>query len=229
MHWIFVYQDMKTIHYNTFIYLKKWQYYWLKYRILYFICCVVAVQLPSHIWLFVTPCLFVILCDFSTLCDCNKPGLSVPHHLPKFAQVHIPCIDDAIQPSHPLTPSFPSALSLSQHQGVFQWVSCLHQITKILELQLQHQSFQRVFREINSLISLKIDQFDPLAIQGTLRSLLQHHSSKASILQCYTFCMVHLSQPYVTTGKTIALTRWNFVGRVMSLMFNKLLKNYFNK
>ena len=68
------------------------------------------------------------------------------HHPPKFAQVHVHCISDAIQPSHPLTPSSPSALNLSQHQGFFQWISCSHQMTKILDLQLQHQSFQQVFR-----------------------------------------------------------------------------------
>ena len=84
-----------------------------------------------------------------TLCnpmDCSMPGFVVPHHLPEFAQVHVHCIKDAIQPSHPLMPSSPSALNLSQHQRLFQWVSCLHQMTKTLELQLQHQSFQRVFR-----------------------------------------------------------------------------------
>ena len=66
--------------------------------------------------------------------DCDMPGLSVPHHLPEFAQVHVYCISDAIQPSHPLTPSSPSALSLCQHQGLFQRVSCSHQMTKILDL-----------------------------------------------------------------------------------------------
>ena len=77
--------------------------------------------------------------------NCSTPGFPVPHHLPEFAQVHVPCIGDAIQSSHPLTPSS-SAFNLSQHQGLFQWVSHLHQVTKILELQLQHQSFQLVFR-----------------------------------------------------------------------------------
>ena len=84
-----------------------------------------------------------------TLCDSmdySTPGLSVPHHLPKFAQVHVHCIGDAIQPSHPLMPSSPSALNPLQHQRVFQSVSCSHKTTKILEFQLQHQSFQRVFR-----------------------------------------------------------------------------------
>ena len=78
--------------------------------------------------------------------DCSKPGLPVLHHLPKFAQVHVHCIGDAIKPSHPLTPSSASALSLAQHHWLFQWVSCSHQMTKILELQLQHQSFQWKFR-----------------------------------------------------------------------------------
>ena len=76
--------------------------------------------------------------------------------------------------------------------------------------------------EYSGLISLKIDWFDPLAVQGTLKSLLQHHSSKASILQRSAFFMVQLSHPYVTTGKTITLTRRTFVGKVMSLLFNML-------
>ena len=84
-----------------------------------------------------------------TLCDpmdCSTPGLPVPHHLLRFAQVHVHCFGDAIQPSHPLMPSCSSTLNLSQHQGLFQWASCSHQMTKILEFQLQHQSFQWVFR-----------------------------------------------------------------------------------
>ena len=93
-------------------------------------------------------------------------------------QVHVYCFDDANQPSHPLTPSSP-ALNLSQHQGLFQWVSCSHQMTKILEFQLQHLSFQRV----------KIDWFDLLAVQGTLRSLLQRYSMKAS--NSLAFCLLY--------------------------------------
>ena len=123
--------------------------------------------------------------SFPTLCDpmdCSMPGFPVPHHLLKFTQVHVCYFGDAIQPSHPLMPSSPSALNLSQHQGLFR-VICLHQMSKTLELQLQHQSFQQIL----GLISLKIDWFDILAIQGTFRSLLQHHSSKASILWCSTF------------------------------------------
>ena len=108
-----------------------------------------------------------------TLCDpmdCSTPGLPVPHHLLEFAQVHVHCLSDAIQPSHPLLPSSPSALNLSQHQGL-----CLQHMTKILELQLQCQSSS----EYSGLISLEIDWFDLLAVQGTLKSLLQNHSLKA--------------------------------------------------
>ena len=76
--------------------------------------------------------------------------------------------------------------------------------------------------EYSGLISFRIDGFDPLAVQGTLKSLFQHHSSKASILQHSAFFIVQLSYPYLTTGKTIALTRWTFVGKVMSLLFNML-------
>ena len=139
--------------------------------------------------------------------DYSTRGLSVPHHLPEFAQVYVHCIGDNIQTSHPLIPSSPSALNLSHHQGLFQWVVCSHQMTKILELQLQHQSFQWIFR-----VDLPSDDwFDLLAVEGTFRSLLQHHSSKASTLWHSAFFTVQLSQPYVTTGKTIALTIWTFV------------------
>jgi len=72
--------------------------------------------------------------------DYSTPGLAVSHYLPEFAQIHVHCIGDAIQPSHPLIPFSPSALNLSQHQGLFQLVIFSHQMTKILELQLQHQS-----------------------------------------------------------------------------------------
>ena len=76
--------------------------------------------------------------------DCSTPGLPVPHHFPVFAQVHVHCIGDAVQPSHPLSPPSPPALNLSQHQGLVQWVGCWHQVAKGLEL--QHQSFQWIFR-----------------------------------------------------------------------------------
>ena len=78
--------------------------------------------------------------------DCSTPGLPVPHHFLEFAQVHLHCIGDAIQLAHPRMPSSHSTLNLSQHQGLFHWVNCLYQMTKILEFQFQHQSFQWVFR-----------------------------------------------------------------------------------
>ena len=112
----------------------------------------------------------------------------------------------------------PPAFNLSQDQGLFQWVSSSHQVAKVLEFQLQHQSFQRILRTdflSDELVNL-------LAVQGTLKSLLQHHSSKASILWCSAFFIVQLLHPYMTTGKTIALTRRTFFGKVMSLLFNML-------
>ena len=87
-----------------------------------------------------------------------------------------------------------------------------------MEFQLQHQSFQRT----PGLISFRMDCLDLLEVQGNLQSLLQHHSSKASILRCSAFFTVQLSHPYMTTGKTIALTRWNFLGKIMSLLLNML-------
>ena len=115
---------------------------------------------------------------------------------------HVHWVSYTIQLSHPLS-SPSSALNLSQHQGLFQWVSFLHQVAKELEFQLQHQSFQW----IPGLISFRMDWLDVLAVQGTLKSLLQHHSSKASILWCSAFLIVQLSHPCMTTGKTIALTK----------------------
>ena len=105
--------------------------------------------------------------------DCSAPGLPVPHHLPEFAQVHVQWICDAIKPSYPLMPS--AALHLSQHQGLFRQVVCLHQMTKILELQLQHQSVFSI-SEYSELISLMIDCFDLLAkgLSGVFSSTTVH-------------------------------------------------------
>ena len=147
--------------------------------------------------------------------DCSTPGFAVLHHLPELAQTHVHWVNDTIQTSHPLLPPSPPALNLSQHQGLFQWVTSLHQVAKILELQLQHQSFQWIFR----VDFFRIDWFDLLAVQGTLKSLLQHHSSKASILGCSDFFIVQLSHPCKITGKIIGLPRRAFIGKVMSLFF----------
>ena len=148
----------------------------------------------------------------------STPGLAVHQQLPEFTQTHVHRVRDAIQPSHPLSATSPPAPNPSQHQSLFQWVNSSHEVAKVLEFQLQHQSFQ--WRP--GLICLRVDWLDPLAVQGTLKSLLQHHSSKASILQRSAFFTVQLSHPYLTTGKTIALTRRTFVGKVMSLFFNML-------
>ena len=155
--------------------------------------------------------------------DCSTPGLPVHHQLLEFTHTHVHWVHDAIQPFHPLS-SPPPAFSLSQHQGLFKWVSSLHQVARLLEFQLQHQSYQWIF----GLISFRIDWLDLLAVQGTLKSLLQHHSSEASILRRSAFFIVQLSHPYMMTGKTIAFTRWTFVCKVMSLLFNMLSRLVFS-
>ena len=154
-----------------------------------------------------------------TLCDpvdCSMPGFSVHHQFLELAQTHVHQVGDAIQPSHPLSSLSPLAFNLSQHQSFpHQELSVLH----IRWPKYWHFSFSiSPSNEYSGLISLRIDWFDCLAVQGTLKSLLQHHNSKASILRHSAFFMVQLSHPYTTTGKTIALTRCMFVGKVMSLV-----------
>ena len=116
-----------------------------------------------------------------------------------------------------LFPSWPRSFPASRSFPM-SWL--FTSVAKVLELQLQHQSFQWIL--YSELISFRTDWFDLLVVQGTLKSLLQHHSSKASILRRSTFFVVQLSHPYVTTGKAIALTRRTFVGKVKSLLFNVL-------
>ena len=148
--------------------------------------------------------------------NCRTPGLPVHHQLPEFTQTHVHRVGDAIQPSYPLKSHSPPAPNPSQHQSLFQWVNASHEVAKVLEFQLQHHSVQRI------LISFRMDWLDLLAVQGTLKSLLQHHSSKASILQCSAFFPVQLSHPYMITRKTIGLTRQTYVGKIMSLLLNML-------
>ena len=139
------------------------------------------------------------------LCDPmnhSTPGLPVHHQLPEFTQTHIHRVSDGIQSYYPLSSPSPPDFNLSQHQGIFQWVSSLHQVAKVLEFQLQHQSFHKY----SGLISFTMNWLDLLAVQGTLKSLLKHHSSKASVLWYTAFFIVQLSHPYMTTGKTITLT-----------------------
>ena len=135
-----------------------------------------------------------------TLCDpmdCSMPDHPVHHQLPEFIQTHLHWVGDAIQPSHPLSFPSPPAPNFSQSTLHIRWP--------------EYWSFSFNISPSNEhpgLISFRMDWLDFLAAQGTLKSLLQHHSSKASILQHSAFFTVQLSHPYMTTGKTIALTRW---------------------
>ena len=147
-----------------------------------------------------------------TLCDSvNSSTLGFPilYYLPEFIQTHVHWISDAIQPSHPLSSPSPPTFNLAQCQDLFQWVSHSHQVAKVLELQLQHLSFQWIFS-----ISFGVDRFGLLAVQRTLKSLVQDNTSKASIFLCSVFFMVQLPHLYMTTGKTIALTIQTFVSKV---------------
>ena len=156
-----------------------------------------------------------------TLCnpmDCSTPGLPVHHQLPEFTQTHVHWVSDAIQPSHPLSSPSPPTFNLSQHQGLFKWVSSLHQMATSIGVSA---STSVLPMNIQDWFSLGWNSWISLNSKG-LKSLLQHHSSKASILWCSAFFTVQFSHPYMTTGKTIALTIWTFVSKVISLFFNML-------
>ena len=149
---------------------------------------------------------------------CSTPGLLVHHQLPEFTQTYVHRVGDAIQPSHSLSsillvPPIPPSIR------VFSIESTLHMKWP------KYWNFSFSISPSNEhpgLISFRMDRLDLLAVQGTLKSRLQHHSSKASILRRSAFFTVQLSHSYMTTGKTIAFTRWTFVGKVMSLLFNML-------
>ena len=157
-----------------------------------------------------------------TLCDpmdCSTSGLPVHHQLPEFTQTHVHCVSDAIQPSHPLLSPSPPAFNLSQQ--IFSNESLL----RIRWPKYWSFSFSiSPSNEYSGPVSFRMDWLDLLPVQGTLKSLFQHHSSKPSILRHSAFIIVQLSHPYMTTGKTIALTRWTFVDKVMSLLFNMLCR-----
>ena len=158
--------------------------------------------------------------------DCSTPGFPVHHQLLELDQTHAYRVGDAIQPSHPLSSPSPPAFNLFQHQGLSQWVSSSHQVAKYWSFSFNISPSN----ERSGLISFRMDWLDLPAVQGTCKSLLQHHSSKASILQWSAFFIVQLSYPYMTTGKTIALTWQIFVGKVMSLLSNmlsRLIINFF--
>ena len=138
----------------------------------------------------------------------STPGLPVHHHLSEFTQTHIYRVCDAIQPSHPpSSPSPPAPIPPSIRVFSSESALCMRWP--------KYWSFSFSIspsNEYSRLISFRMDWLDRLAVQGTLKSLLQHHNSKASILRSSAFIIVQLSHPYMTTGKTKALTRWTFVG-----------------
>ena len=146
--------------------------------------------------------------------DCSMPGYPAHRQLPEFAQMYVHRVTDAIQPSYPLLyPSSPLP-SIFPSIRVFSNDSGLHIGWP------KYWSFSFSISPSNKyseLSSFRIDWLD-LKVQGTLNSLLQHHSSKTSFLQFSAFLMAQLSHPYMTTGKTIALIRWTFVGKIMYLL-----------
>ena len=149
---------------------------------------------------------------YPTLCDPmnrSMPGLPVHHQLQEFTQTHVHQVGDVIQPSHPLSSPFPPVPNPSRHQSLFQWVNSLHEVAKYWSFSFSISPS----KEYPGLISFRMDLLAVLAVQGTLKSLLQHHRSKTSILQHSAFFTVQLSHPYMTTGKTIALTRWTFLAK----------------
>ena len=162
----------------------------------------------------------------------NTPDLPAHHQLPESTETHVHWVSDAIQPSHPLSSPSPPASSPSQHPGIgfSSMPNCLYcrvfSNESILRMRWpKYWSFSFSITPSNEhpgLISFRMQWLDLLAVQGTLKSFLQHHSSKASILQHSAFFTVQLSHPYMTTGKTIALTRGTLVGKVMSLLLNML-------
>ena len=149
--------------------------------------------------------------------NCSTPSLPVHHQLQEFTQTHVHGVSDAIQPSHPLflLPPIPPSIRVFSNESTLRmrWPKSWSFSISIIPS-----------RQHPWLISFRMDWLDLLAVQGTLKGLLQHHSSKASILRRSAFFTVQLSHPYMTTGKTIALTRQTFVGKVMSLLFNMLYR-----
>ena len=147
---------------------------------------------------------------------CSQPGFPIHHQLLELAQTHVHWVGNAIQPSHSLSSPSPHAL-------IFPSIRVSSNKLAFCIRWPKYWSFSFSISpsiEYPGLISFRIDWFDLLAVQMTLKSLLQHRSLKASILPCSALFIVQVSHPYMTTGKTIALTRWTFAGKVMSLLFN---------
>ena len=140
--------------------------------------------------------------------DCSTPGLPVHYQLPELAQTHAHGVTGAVQPSHPLPSPSPPAFKFSSIRGFSSELAFLIRWPKFWSFSFSISI--STSNEYSGLISFKIDWFDLLAVQGTLKSFLQHHSSKALILQHSAFFMVQLSHPYMTTGKNMVLTIWTF-------------------
>ena len=156
-----------------------------------------------------------------TLCNpmgCRMPGFH--YQLPELAQIHVRRVGDVSQPSHPLSSPSSPVFSLSQHQGLLQWISSLHQVVKALELQLQHQSFQWIFRADFLEDWLLWSPCNPRDSQESspIPQFKSINSSVLIFLYSPTLTSIH-EKPY---GKTVALTRWTFVDKVMSVFFNML-------
>ena len=151
--------------------------------------------------------------DLAAAANCSTPGFPVLHYIPEFAQTHVHWVSDAVQPSLSLSPPSPPALSLSQNQSLFQWVGSLHQVTTVLELQLQYQSFQMNIQgwfPLTGLISLPSKGLSRV-FSSTRVGRHESFSAQPSL-----WSSSHL---YMTTGKTIVLTIWTFVSKLMSVLF----------
>ena len=150
--------------------------------------------------------------------DCSTPGFPVHHQFLKLAQTHVHWVGDAFQPSQPLLSPSPPALNLSRHQGLFQWISSLHQVTKL----------QSGVAVSGSVLPVNIQDWFPLgwtaliSLQSKGLSRVFSNTTVQSILQHSAFFMVQLSHPYMTIGKTIALPRQTFVSKVISILFHIL-------
>ena len=150
--------------------------------------------------------------------NCSTPDLPVHHQLLKFTQSHVHWLVDAIQLSHPLSSPSPPDPNPSQHQSFFQWVNSSHEVAKDRSFSFSISPS----KEIPGLISFRMDWLDLLAVQGTLKSLLQHYSSKHQFSGAQPSSQSNSHIHTWPLGKTIALTRWTFVGKVMSLLLNML-------
>ena len=218
--------------------MSEWKYSSLKlklfffFTILIFIIFILAFKIiflllfsfQPRILSFIVPA-FSSFSSVAQLCltscyhmDFSTPGFPVPYQLPELAQTHVHRVSDAIQPSHPLPSPSPPALNLSHYQGLFKRASSSHQVSQSIAKYCSFSCSICPSNEYSGLISFRMDWLDLLAVQGTLKSLLQHHSSEESILQLSAFFIVQLSHPYVTTGKPIALTIGTSVSKVIFIV-----------